>query len=173
MQKTFLALGLCCCTFACHTISDVDNGKVYLRGRGVAKYHLYKSVGKCQTAFGLDPSAFDGMVTAVAFPIAAQFPRLAKVGKRSGPYDPSAHCIRVREVGKSTSIVVRAIDKCCTKTLGSAQTHQLDLADDAFAKLAPLARGNLSVEWAVVDCPNSLRVKSDSAVCDDNYYFSR
>ena len=68
---------------------------------------------------------------------------------------------------------VRAIDECCGGSLNSSTTHQLDLAEEAFEQLGPLSQGRLAVEWALVDCPYSLQVKSDSAVCDDDYYFSR
>lgn len=93
---------------------------------------------------------------------------------RDGPYDPTACCIKIRAVGSDKVIKFRAIDKCCGRgELSDPKSHQLDLAEEAFEKLAPLAKGNLSIEWALVDCPNSLQVKSDSAVCNDNFYFYR
>jgi hypothetical protein len=159
---------------SCQTTADYDNGKVYMTGKGIAKYHIYNGVSECKTAFGLDPDAFDGMVTAIPLKLHAKFPDMTKVGKRDGPYDPKARCIRVRSLGTGQAIVVRAIDKCCgSADFANPKTHQLDLAEEAFEKLAPLSKGNLSVEWALVDCPNSLQVKSDSAVCDDGFYFRR
>ncbi|RYZ51949.1 MAG: hypothetical protein EOP07_20430, partial [Proteobacteria bacterium] len=97
----------------CQTTADFDNGKVYMSGKGIAKYHIYSGVSACKTSFGLDPDAFDHMVTAVPIKLHAKFPDMTKVGKRDGPYDPKARCIKVRATGTDKTIVVRAIDKCC------------------------------------------------------------
>jgi expansin (peptidoglycan-binding protein) len=153
--------------------SDAAGGRVYLKGRGVAKYHIYDGVGKCRTAFGLDPAAFGMQVTAASSQIAKKFPDMGKVGRRKGPYDHRARCIRVQREGGSQSIVVRAIDICCGGDLGNPRSHQLDLSRQAFEQLGPLALGKLAVNWAVVDCPPSLHLPGDAAVCNDDYYFKK
>lgn len=154
-------------------VEDFDSNRVYLSGEGIAKYHIYDGTSKCKTAFGLDPDAFDLMVTAVSFRIYEKFPAMTKVGKRGGPYNPRARCLRVTGLESGESIMVRAIDKCCGGSLASRSTHQLDLAEEAFVKIGPKAKGNLRVSWSLVDCPGELQVQSDSAVCDNGYYFSR
>ncbi|HYX39046.1 MAG TPA: hypothetical protein VE954_38570 [Oligoflexus sp.] len=153
--------------------SSGEGGRVHLSGRGVAKYHNYDGVAKCRTAFGLDPRAFAMQVTAASSQIARQFPAMGKVGRRQGPYENAARCIRVQRQGTTKTIVVRAIDICCGGDLKSPSTHQLDLSRQAFEQLGPVALGNLRVNWAVVDCPKSLQVESDDDVCDDAYYFIR
>lgn len=162
---------------ACASTSTPDQAydpkRVYLSGEGVAKYHLYDGTSKCKTAFGLDPDAFDLMVTAVSFRIHEQIPSMTKVGRRGGPYDPKARCVRVKGIESGREIVVRAIDKCCGGRLSSPSTHQLDLAEEAFVKIGPKEKGNLRVKWAVVDCPSDLQVRRDSDVCNDAYYFQR
>ncbi len=149
-----------------------DPGKVYFGGEGIAKFHPYGRVAKCRTAFGLDPAAFGGMVTAVSTRIHERFPAMTTAGKRGGPYDPKARCIRVKGVESGESVTLRAVDKCCGKSLSNKTTHQLDMAEEAFVKIGPKAKGNLRVTWALVDCPNELQIQSDSAICDDDYYFT-
>ncbi len=160
---------------ACQTVGTApyDPDRVYLEGSGIAKYHYYDGTSACKTAFGLDPGAFDNMVTAVSFRIHEKYPAMTKVGRRGGPYDPKARCIRVTSKESGESIHVRAIDKCCGGALSNSSTHQLDLAEEAFVKLGPKAKGNLKVKWALVDCPPELQVTRDSAVCNDGYYFTK
>jgi expansin (peptidoglycan-binding protein) len=169
------SLGLGLLLGSCQTTkwSEEAGAREYLKGRGIAKYHIYDGVGKCRTAFGLDPAAFGMRVTAASSLIAKKFPEMGKVGRRKGPYDHRARCIRVQREGSSQSIVVRAIDICCGGDLGNPRSHQLDLSRQAFEKLGPLSLGKLAVNWAVVDCPSSLQLQSDAAVCDDNYYFKK
>jgi len=168
-------LGFWALAAGCQTTdwSDDVGGRVYLSGRGVAKYHHYDGVAKCRTAFGLDPQAFNMRVTAASSQITRKFPAMVKAGRRNGPYDGTARCVRVQRQGTNKTIVVRAIDICCGGDLKNARTHQLDLSRQAFEQLGSPALGNLQVNWAVVDCPRSLQVASDAAVCDDNYYFVR
>jgi expansin (peptidoglycan-binding protein) len=153
--------------------SDDGGGRVYMKGRGIAKYHHYDGVSKCRTAFGLDPNAFQMRVTAASSQITKKFPAMGKAGRRNGPYDGTARCIRVQREGTKKTIVVRAIDVCCGGDLASPRTHQLDLSRQAFEELGPRSLGNLQVTWAVVDCPSSLQVPSDAAVCNQDYYFTR
>ncbi len=179
MSRTFRkwlgCLGLFALSSACQTTdwSEEGGGRVYLKGRGVAKYHNYEGVSKCRTAFGLDPSAFDMRVTAASSQITKKFPAMAKAGRRDGPYDATARCIRVERQGTDKSIVVRAIDICCGGDLRNPRSHQLDLSRQAFEQLGPRSLGNLSVNWAVIDCPPSLQLQNDAAVCNDEYYFTR
>jgi expansin (peptidoglycan-binding protein) len=153
--------------------SDDSSGRVYLKGRGVARYHHYDGVSKCRTAFGLDPAAFGMRVTAASSQIAKKFPALAKAGRRNGPYDGTARCIRVQRDGSEKAIVVRSIDICCGGDLSNPRTHQLDLSRQAFEQLGPRSLGRFVVNWAVIDCPPSLQVRNDAAVCNDDYYFTR
>lgn len=177
-SKQRLTLSLLLVT-ACHTTPKRQEGKghgegpIYMKGRGIAKYHDYDSVPKCKTAFGLDPEAFDMMVTAASMRITERFPAMGKAGRRDGPYDHRARCFHVRSLENQKSVMVRAIDKCCGDSLTSERTHQLDLARQAFAQIAPLAQGNVRIEWMLVDCPPGLQVSGDGDVCDDNYYFQR
>lgn len=168
-------LGLIALAIGCQTTnwSDDSGGRVYLRGSGVAKYHNYEGVAKCRTAFGLDPRAFAMRVTAASSQITKKFPTMGKVGRRNGPYDATARCLRVQRKGTDKSIVVRAIDICCGGDLKNPRTHQLDLSRQAFEQLGPRSLGNLAVNWEVIDCPRSLQLESDAAVCDDAYYFVR
>lgn len=154
-------------------VENIDPSKPYASGEGIAKYHIYDGTSKCKTAFGLDPDAFDMMVTAVSFRIFEKNPEMRRVGKRGGPYNPKSRCVRVTGLESGKSITVRAIDKCCGGSLRSTTTHQLDLAEEAFVKIGEKKKGNLKVKWNLIDCPEDLQVNSDSAVCDDNYYFSR
>ena len=169
------ALSLGVLVGSCQTTdwSDDAGGPVYLKGRGVAKYHHYDGVGKCRTAFGLDPSAFQMRVTAASSQITKKFPAMGKAGRRNGPYDGTARCIRVQREGTQNTIVVRAIDVCCGGDLQNPRSHQLDLSRQAFEQLGPRSLGNLQVRWAVVDCPASLTIPNDAAVCDEDYYFTR
>jgi hypothetical protein len=153
--------------------SDASGGRVYLAGRGVAKFHHYEGVSKCRTAFGLDPAAFQFRVTAASSQIARKFPAMGKAGRRDGPYDGTARCIRVQRQGTEKSIVVRAIDICCGGDLKNPRTHQLDLSRQAFEQLGPRSLGKLQVNWAVIDCPPSLQLQNDAAVCNEDYYFTR
>lgn len=145
--------------------------RVHLSGRGIAKYHLYTGLGKCFTALGLDPAAFGMMVTAGSTQIYNRFPGMLKVGRRGGPYDPTARCVKATAAG-GRSVTVRIIDKCCGAPLTDPASHQLDLSEQAFAKLAPLGQGNVAVDWQLIDCPNELQVKNDAAVCNDDYYYN-
>jgi expansin (peptidoglycan-binding protein) len=174
-RRWFGILSVTMAATACQTTdwSDEGDGKVYLRGRGIAKYHHYDSVRKCKTAFGLDPDAFKMRVTAASSQITKKFPSMGKVGKRGGPYDSTARCIRVNRQGTDRTIVVRAIDICCGGDLSNPKSHQLDLSLQAFEQLGAKSLGNLAVNWAVIDCPKSLRVESDDEVCSDAYYFVR
>lgn len=151
----------------------VDINPVYMKGRGIAKYHDYGSVSKCKTAFGLSPEAFSMMVTAASMRITEKFPSMGKVGRREGPYDSRARCFHVRSLENQKTVLVRVIDKCCGGNLANEKSHQLDLAKEAFETIAPLAQGNVRIEWKLVDCPPPLQVESDSDVCDDNSYFNR
>jgi hypothetical protein len=148
-------------------------GTTYLSGRGIAKYHIYEGVNKCSTAFGLNPPSFGMMVTAASTQIYDRFPAMLKVGRRNGPYDPKARCVRVNPVGQSKTIMVRIIDKCCGGSLADPNSHQLDLSQQAFQQLAPLGQGNVAIQWQLVDCPDNLQVKNDSYVCNDDYYYNR
>jgi expansin (peptidoglycan-binding protein) len=175
LKKWFGTLGLVALVSSCQTTdwSDDAGGRVYMKGRGVAKYHHYDGVGKCRTAFGLDPAAFKMRVTAASSQITKNFPAMVKAGRRNGPYDGAARCIRVQREGTQKFIVVRAIDVCCGGDLKSPRSHQLDLSRQAFEQLGPRSLGNLQVSWAVVDCPPSLEVPNDAAVCNQDYYFTR
>ena len=174
-MKSIWLLILLTLALGCQTTQTAgyDPKKVYLAGEGIAKYHYYDGTSKCKTAFGLDPDAFDMQVTAVSMRIHDRFPAMTKVGKRGGPYDPKARCVRVTGVESGKTIKVRAIDKCCGGPLASKGTHQLDLAEEAFVQLGPKAKGNLRVKWELIDCPPALQVVRASAVCDDGYYFTR
>ncbi|WP_141734301.1 RlpA-like double-psi beta-barrel domain-containing protein [Oligoflexus tunisiensis] len=176
VRRWISGMGLGVLIGSCQTTQDWGGNpgsRVYLSGRGIAKYHIYDGVSKCKTAFGLDPKAFGMRVTAASSQITKKFPGMEKAGRRNGPYETTARCIRVQRQGTDKVIVVRAIDICCGGDLKNPRTHQLDLSRQAFEQLGPPTLGNLAVSWAVVDCPSSLQVPNDAAVCDDNYYFKR
>ncbi len=163
-------------SFACRSKSkdgsNVASAGAGLSGKGVARFHLYGDVGKCNTALGLDPKAFGMMVVAASTRIHDQLPKLLKVGKRKGPYDNTARCVQVTSVESKASIQVRIIDKCCGESLSDPTTHQLDLSQEAFTKLASPDKGRLDITWKVIDCPDNLQVKNDDAVCNDDYYYN-
>ena len=101
---------------------------------GRATYYDANGDGNC--SFG--PSPNDLMVAAISH-------------EDYGVPAPAAYCGAYVEVtGELGSAVVRIVDKCpdaqCTK-------GHLDLSPQAFAKIAPLAKGIVPISWRVVS-PN-------------------
>lgn len=95
---------------------------------GVATYYAATGAGNC----GFDPSPNDLDVAAMDQP----------------EWDGSAVCgACVKVTGPKGTVTVRIVDLCP----GCAKGH-LDLSQQAFAKIADLPQGKVSISWQVVPC---------------------
>ena len=95
---------------------------------GVATYYAATGAGNC----GFDPSPNDLDVAAMN---ASQYAGSAVCGE----------CVDV--TGPNGKVTVRIVDQC-----PDCQNGQLDLSKEAFAKIAPVSAGRVTIDWQVVPC---------------------
>lgn len=110
---------------------------------GEATYYAADGSGNCS----FDPSPGDLMVAAL----------------NTADYDGAAACGACAEVdGPNGSVTVRIVDRC-----PGCEDGDIDLSQQAFERIAPLAAGRVVVSWRFVPCavdgPLSYRIKEGSS----------
>jgi expansin len=112
-------------------VSDVrsaTDGYLFPSRSGKATYYPADGSGNC----GFDASPSDLMVAAA----------------NSTDYASSEACGEcVSVVGPKGTVVVRIVDSC-----PGCEVGQLDLSEEAFAKIADLTAGKVSISWRIVPC---------------------
>lgn len=115
---------------------------------------------------GFDPIPGDLMVAAITY-LDYGNPK-PDTAPQNGP--AAVYCGAYAEVtGPNGSVVVRIVDKCpdvyVAPAYGCAKGH-LDLSQEAFAKVAPVARGRVPITWRVISPdvgrPLSYKIKDGS-----------
>ncbi|MBZ4418610.1 expansin EXLX1 family cellulose-binding protein [Myxococcus sp. RHSTA-1-4] len=129
-QSRFLLLPLAAAFLACGGCSDDPSGGGTPLGeeqQGIATYYDATGAGNCS----YEPNG-DLMVAAMNTP----------------QYNGSAACGMCVDVqGPKGSVRVRIVDRC-----PECDTGHLDLSREAFAKIAEMQQGRVSITWTPVSC---------------------